>query len=829
MKFQLLFSAFALSTAITAQTQFPLGNYTELTDNASVDISGWASLQSKLYASWASKDVHYVKRAVPSIKIKKDTVVYAWRGERVGAEAVLFTKTATNKLRVRLTSWTKGTKTVSATQGEARFLNYVLSDEFNNCGTNPKTSTTHLIPDCIDADSAKAIDAKTTRPVWCTLEVPYDLEAGEYSTTLEIVDDNTKAVVDKLTLRINVLDKMLPKPSEQAFHLDLWQQPYAISRYYQVAKWSQAHFDAMRPYIQKLARAGQCVASAILFYEPWGVQSYDKFDPMIATTRTTAGTWSYDYTIFDKWINFLDTCGINKQINCFSMVPWDMKFRYYDEATSSYKDLSTTTSSDDYKELWTSFLTAFAAHLKEKGWYDKTCIAMDERGLTAMQQAYSILQAAVPGMKMSLAGNYHTELYNKLYDYCIALGQSFPAAQRLYRSNNKNVTTMYVSCADHSPNIFTSSPPAESTYLPLCCIANGFDGMLHWSYMNWGADPLRDARYNLFSPGDTYCVYPGNRSSVRFERMIEGIEAAEKVRILRSEYTTANNTDALTKLNAALSQFKAAAVNTYYPASFTVNYIESLLNNSPEPPAEQPTDYCPISIATSNRTVALQKRWLTSAKTTGCLTNLTYSASAQSSTGWVTASPGIKVSQGSTFNLTVVPTTNDDDIRYCRAALFADWNNDSIFNLTNNEVVERVGSANVANSQLLSYTFSVTVPKDATIGNSRLRLCYADAWVDEPLPCGELYKGFAFDIPMEVVSNTTSVKSVKSSQPFSWKSGTLNLSSPSQLTVYSIGGACVDQTPQVLSYDTKDFTKGEYIIVVRNHVDVPYSIKYNKN
>ena len=35
--------------------------------------------------------------------------------------------------------------------------------------------------------------------------------------------------------------------------------------------------------------------------------------------------------------------------------------------------------------------------------------------------------------------------------------------------------------------------------------------------------------------GDTYFVYPYKRSSVRFERLIDGIEVAEMVRQLRRE------------------------------------------------------------------------------------------------------------------------------------------------------------------------------------------------------------------------------------------------------------------------------------------------------
>jgi hypothetical protein len=811
-----------------AQVSFPLGEYTELTDNAKVDVSGWASLSNRLYASWASKDVHYVKQEVPSIKMKTDTVVYAWRGERVGVEAVLFSPVTTEKLRVRLTSWTKGSQTVSASQGEVRFVNYVLSDEFKSCGTNPRTSTTHLIPDCIDVDSAKVIDAKTTRPVWCTLEVPYDLEAGEYNTALEIVSAVTGKVLETLTLRVNVRDKTLPQPADQTFFLNLWMQPYAVSRYYQVDKWSQAHFDAMRPYMLRMARAGQRVATAILFYEPWGDQSYDKFDPMIQTTKKTDGSWSYDYSIFDHWINFLDTCGINKQINCFSMVPWDMSFRYYDEASSTYKTLKTTTGSADYKSLWTSFLTAFASHLKDKGWYDKTCIAMDERALSNMQDAYNVVQSSVPGMKMALAGNYHSELATKIYDYCVALGQSFSTVEMKTRRSGSWPTTFYVSCADAVPNIFTNSDPAEAAYLPFYGLANNFDGFLHWSFMNWGGDPLRDSRFRLFSPGDTYCVYPGNRSSVRFERLIEGIEATEKVRILRKQYVADKNQTGLLALSSALAQFAKAAISDYYPASYTVNYMESLLNESPLPTTDKLTDYCPITIPETNRDIALQKRWLASATTTGCETDLHYTSSAQSTNGWVTAPTTIQIRQGETFRLQVVPTTNDDDIRYCRAGLFADWNNDSIFNVTDNEVVARVGSANQTNSQLLNCTFSVSVPETAKTGLTRLRLCYADAWSGEPMPCGDLVKGFAFDIPMQILPKTTGVSASRNEAPYVWRSGVLTLAAPSRLAVYTIGGACVDAAYGVTTYNTNAFTKGEYVICIHFPNGRYFSTKFSR-
>jgi hypothetical protein len=59
--------------------------------------------------------------------------------------------------------------------------------------------------------------------------------------------------------------------------------------------------------------------------------------------------------------------------------------------------------------------------------------------------------------------------------------------------------------------------------------------MLRWSYNSWAADTQYASRFAKWISGDTYLVYPFNRSSVRFEKLIDGIEVSEKVRQLRRD------------------------------------------------------------------------------------------------------------------------------------------------------------------------------------------------------------------------------------------------------------------------------------------------------
>jgi hypothetical protein len=63
----------------------------------------------------------------------------------------------------------------------------------------------------------------------------------------------------------------------------------------------------------------------------------------------------------------------------------------------------------------------------------------------------------------------------------------------------------------------------------------GFDGFLRWAFNNWVEDPEVDSRYIRWPSGDTYFVYPDAQSSIRFERLREGIQDYEKTRILRDE------------------------------------------------------------------------------------------------------------------------------------------------------------------------------------------------------------------------------------------------------------------------------------------------------
>ena len=60
---------------------------------------------------------------------------------------------------------------------------------------------------------------------------------------------------------------------------------------------------------------------------------------------------------------------------------------------------------------------------------------------------------------------------------------------------------------------------------------------------------MRDSRHELWPAGDCFLVYPGANSSIRYEKLREGIVDFEKIQILRK--LAAKSNDASVKNNMA--------------------------------------------------------------------------------------------------------------------------------------------------------------------------------------------------------------------------------------------------------------------------------------
>lgn len=527
-----------------------------------------AQPQSSFTLEWASTGSHCVIGGGPSLDYQKKAFNHsAWRGEKVFAQAVISSDTELEDVTLSVSDLSNGKSGIKSGNISVQFVSFVVSDlldttKYGQCGQRQDKSEWGevLVADVLDLKESMNIPAGRKQPVWMTVNVPSNAKPGKYRGKLTVSSSNAKS--RSLPVELIVSDHILPPDSDWAFHLDLWQNPYSVARYENVPLWSEAHFKAMRPVMRMLAEAGQKSVTTTIMNRPWNGQTEDAFGSMVTKIRRIDGTWLYDYTIFDRWVEFMFSLGIDKQINCYSMIPWALEFDYYDQATSSNTTIQATPGSQEYNEYWGSFIADFARHLKSKGWFEKTMIAMDERPMESMQAVLSLIRNIEPGFKISLAGNYHEPINHEIADFSegFAPKKEFPESAKAKRKELGLTTTFYTCCAEAHPNMFVISNPDEAAWLGWFAQADGYDGYLRWAYNSWTLDPLTDARFRTWPAGDCFVVYPGGRGSVHLAKLTEGIQDFEKVRILRAQWQKEGNEAKLSQLTEILKSFSTEKI-----------------------------------------------------------------------------------------------------------------------------------------------------------------------------------------------------------------------------------------------------------------------------
>ncbi|MVZ67090.1 DUF4091 domain-containing protein [Sphingobacterium sp. DK4209] len=569
---------FSLNPLSAQQKPALAAQFTELADPTKDVNSDWSRVKPGLHASFGSIDRRYPKSVAPSLTIKQQEQIEGWRGERVSAQILLWSSTPLKNIQIEISDFRSDKGPVlPANIAEARFVRYVMTDEFAaGCGhRKPEDFAASLSPDMLDDLKSMDIDAKTARPVWITVNIPREAAKGNYTAKVKVKADAQKTW--ESSLKVEVIDQVLPPASEWSFHLDQWQHPSAVARVEGLEMWSDAHFEALKPVMQRLADAGQKVITATINKDPWNVQTYDPYADMISWTKQKNGAWHYNYQVFDRWVEFMMGLGVKDMLNCYSIVPWNNEIHYTDEATGKLVNVVAKPGTAIFEELWTPFLTDFVKHLESKGWLEITNIAMDEREREQMDAALALLKKVSPKLGVSYADNQKTyQRYPDSDDISISAQHPFSQQDLKDRKQRGLNTTFYICCSDGFPNQFTFSDPAESTYLGWYAQATGFDGMLRWAFNSWVENPLQDSRFRTWPAGDTYIVYPKGRSSIRYERMLEGIQDFEKVRIVSKALNRKAHSNELSELNKAIEKFKSVERTDHWNAD--LNQAKSLLN-----------------------------------------------------------------------------------------------------------------------------------------------------------------------------------------------------------------------------------------------------------
>jgi len=516
----------------------------EYTSDTIVNPSAWLKQKAGMHVSFATTNQLYFRREVP--ELKNENLLWektGWKGERLNTQVLIWSTDTLTQVRFKLNDLVNSKGNVIPKNNlNLNMVRYVISNypyaaKDVTCGASPYKDL-YLMPDRFEPFDRFDVPGKTLRPVWLSLDVPQGTAPGKYKGTIEVQSAKQKI---SLRVEINVQDQAVPPPHEWQHRLDIWQNPWAVARYNNLIPWSPEHKALLKQHLKLYADAGGKFITTYAVHSPWSDNSYMTEDGMIDWLKLKDGSWKFDYSIFDQYVELAMEMGIDKAITIYSPVPWGSRFRYMDEKTGNFVYETWPPDSQKFKEIWTIFLTDLKQHLEKKGWFDKTYIGINENVLNQTLAAVNMVKGHSKSWKITYAGDWHPELKNLLDDYCFLYGKESDLQQVKDRAASGFTTTYYVCCNPPYPNNFVFSPPAEGRWISWYTAAHSYDGFLRWAYDAWPQDPMRDARHELWPAGDCYMVYPGGNSGIRYEKLREGIVDFEKIRILKAKAGQSND------------------------------------------------------------------------------------------------------------------------------------------------------------------------------------------------------------------------------------------------------------------------------------------------
>lgn len=431
-------------------------------------------------------------------------------------------------------------------------------------------TTTAILPDWAKAGPApEGFEVKTgtarevrylTRPFGTHYATMADrVEWGSKEPGVKVVSISAPAgakagVYQAGDVKITVIDRVLPPPEEWKYFLDLWQHPWAVARYFNVEPFSEEHYAAMRPLWELLAGAGAKTLTVTLLDKPWDNQSFDAYRSMIRRVKKPGGEWEFDYSVFDEYVRFGRSCGLGPVISCYTMCPWGYMVSWEDEEGRPHSACAIP-GTPEFRDYWGGFLEDFAAHLKENGWFEDTVVAIDERSPRDVRHIAALIAEKAPGLKLALAGNRPPSQFDGIPVHHASFGLEHLSdallAEAATRRENGMLTTFYVCCYPDRPNTLCHNELEEAFWLGAYPAFAGLDGFLRWAWNSWPEDPMHDASYTGigggWGAGDTFLVYPDSSPSLRFLELKNGIVAAEKIRILKSQGLFADEIAALAR------------------------------------------------------------------------------------------------------------------------------------------------------------------------------------------------------------------------------------------------------------------------------------------
>jgi Glycoside hydrolase 123, catalytic domain len=394
-----------------------------------------------------------------------------------------------------------------------------------------------LLQDILINTKAVDVAANTTTSFLLTADIPAGFQSGNYCIKLKLQSASHSEWNGEFNLLVNELHAQDEDIDD--LRIVFWPHWKTFCMHLGLKLWSEEFWDAAEIYLKEMAQGGMNVIMASINSDPFRYPlpeqfyHYNFYPGMIEWRRNSSGNFEFDYSIYDRYVKLNIALGIDKEIECHSLLPCKTQapyLSYYDEKLGKKVEFITTWESKEYQEAWQAFLRDFVEHNRKLGWleliticpYDEPQDAASFRGVAQM------VKAIAPEIRISAAisADKTMELLDCIDIATIHLEHGFSPSKLKSLQQHGIELRWYSCCTPKWGNTLFASNLIEAWRISWICIANKLNGYLRWSIIDWPEDLWENPAFN-WPTGDMHLLYPGKKGpldSLRWKAYKTGLQ-----------------------------------------------------------------------------------------------------------------------------------------------------------------------------------------------------------------------------------------------------------------------------------------------------------------
>ena len=502
-----------------------------------------ATAQDAAIECFAASDlIRVFEDSFGSPETSKAIEIFGIRNEYISAQCVIKANQDIERVTVSLSPLThaNGKSLLPADAVTWNFVGSIRIDE-----NTPNRGETGLIrraparfPDYLAEGREISLGKGQCRAVYLTVQIPRDAKEGFYKGTVTI---KTERGDEALPLQLTVYPLTLP--DERHVMVTEWYSTGKFKQFHGIdASDSERFYEMLGLYARNMAEHRQNVFRVGL--------------DLIAAALDDKGKLTFDFSRFDKWAEVFWKTGRMDLLETgfvaqFREGGWSSKEIVLRDFRVRELPAGRSVTMPG-KEFLAQLLPALEAHLKEKGWLEKTVFHIADEpsnhNIMSWREASEYVRRYAPALRrMDAIETTHCfdrlEIWVPKLDHLATWYDTYREAQS--RGCELWFYTVGIFQGGSYPNKTVDVPLIESRLLHWLNYRYGLKGYLHWGFNQWTDDPFEAPGQHR---GDGWHVYPrkdGLLNSLRWEQMRNGLQDYEYFYLLE---------DKISKIRAGLSE-----------------------------------------------------------------------------------------------------------------------------------------------------------------------------------------------------------------------------------------------------------------------------------